>query len=768
MDRSLEGSLLSDQYRIERWIAAGGMSQIYLARDERHGRRVAVKVLSANVEVGATDARFQREVDIVAGLSHPHVLPLYQSGVHEGLFYFVTPYVEGATLKQRLADGATLPMEEALRIAAEVADGLQYAHGEGVIHRDIKPGNIFLLRGHAVLADFGIAKAADAHSLEAATDLTEVGSSIGTPLYMSPEQALEGSADERSDIYSLGCVLYEMLTGTVPLRGKTRLATHAQRQTGAPPPPSELRNEIPHSVDVLVLRALAPQRKDRFPDAKALLEELRRAIDGVKLESIGTKASMVRFPVLGGSIAAAAVLVATSIISVGRADSGIIRTVAVLPFEQSSARGSPDAYLTAGIEQAIREALAQSDSLRVASETSSSAAAAEEASMIRVGERLGVRGLIRGAVDQSDQGLRIAVSLADGSDGDVWSGELDGPRDDVLGLQEALIDSLFVALGLPRDEPRGADPLRSRTTDVATHNLYLQGRFAAADRTPDALARAETFFRSAIERDSLYAPAWAALASTYALNGVYEYRSWIDLRDDAEAAAQRAIELDGSLAEAYAALGVLLDYGFRWAEAETAYQRALELNPSYATAYHWYAVSKVLSGRPEGAVPLIERARSLDPLSFTIAAAAAWVHYYARDLNVAIERLEATLELEPNAWVAMQYLGLANTDLGHHAEGIAALERAIELNPAAPSLLPGLARAHALAGDRVKARAMLEDATGKGFIVTKGAFVGKNDGKVTEIFQDEVIITEKSTDILGETKIKDIRLRLHEQEAKSK
>jgi tetratricopeptide (TPR) repeat protein len=379
-----------------------------------------------------------------------------------------------------------------------------------------------------------------------------------------------------------------------------------------------------------------------------------------------------------------------------------------LPFVELPDGG--DGYLAEGVAQELRDQLSREETLLVASTESSVTAAGADTTAAGAARRLDVEGIVQGSVTRVRNRLSISVRLTDTrTERQAWGATLTGVPDEIFALQAAILDSLDRVLQL--DDPTATAELRAmRTTDVATHNLYLQGRYAAGDRTPDALERAKTFFLSAIDLDPLYAPAWAALASAHALTGVYEYRSWIDLRPEAQAAAQEAIRLDASLAEAHTARAVLLDYDFRWEEAREAYERAIQLNANDAQAFHWYAVNRVLSGESEQASALIERARELNPLSFTIAVAAGWVYYYQRDFATAVARLESALDLEPNAWVAYQYLGLAYTDLGRYAEGIAALETARELNPSARSLLPGLARAHALAGDLELAGRLLEEA----------------------------------------------------------
>ncbi|HQR18977.1 MAG TPA: serine/threonine-protein kinase, partial [Gemmatimonadales bacterium] len=430
---------LSDRYRIERELGQGGMARVYLAHDLKHDREVAIKVLREDLAETLGRSRFLREIRLAAALNHPHILPLYDSGEADGFLYFVMPVMTGQTLRDRLAAEKALPVEDAVRIATEVADALDYAHRHDVVHRDIKPENILLHEGHALVADFGIGKALAAAS-DASSTATQIGVTVGTPAYMSPEQAAGGELDGRSDLFALGCVLYEMLTGDVAFTGPTVQAIIARRFVYSPPRVTELRNSIPEVVSQAVERLLEKAPGERPATGAQVASALRSG-----------EASASR----------------------PRSDD---KSLAVLPFVNRSADAENE-YFAEGLTEELITDLARVRALRVISRTSSMQLKGTTKGMREIGRELGVRYVLEGSVRRAGNSLRITAQLIDTlSDAQLWAEKYNGTMDDVFDVQErvsrAIVDALNVTLSSDEDRRLAARPIQ----DVRAFELYLQAR----------------------------------------------------------------------------------------------------------------------------------------------------------------------------------------------------------------------------------------------------------------------------------------------------
>jgi serine/threonine-protein kinase len=656
---------LADRYAIERPLGAGGMATVYRAQDLRHDRPVAVKVLHQELSATLGADRFLREIKIAARLNHPHILPVYDSGQAENLLYYVMP-VERESLRDRLQRDGVVPLESALRIAQDVLDALDYAHGEGVVHRDIKPENILLSRGHAIVADFGIARAVRAAG---GGQLTQTGIPIGTPAYMSPEQ-LEGAPDldGRSDLYSLGCVLCEMLTGHWP---------PALTDLGTP------SDALPPGIAPVVRRALARAPADRF------------ATGAEFAQALATRALEPTAPT-GGQGASA------------------VPSVAVLPFVNMSA--DPDnEYFSDGMTEEIINALAQVKDLRVAARTSSFSFKGKSHDVAAVGTKLNVATVLEGSVRKADTKLRITAQLINVADGyHLWSERYDREMDDVFAIQDEIAtriaDRLKVKLVGGPDEPLVKPP----TENLEAYQLYLKGRHLWNRRNKAGLEQAVEYFEQAIAEDSSFALAYSGLADAYLLLGSYGHLTRAESHSRAKAAAEQALALDETLAEAHTSRGQVLRSERDWRGEEEEYRRAIELNPSYATAHQWYATLLCALDRMDEALGEIRRAEELDPLSHAISVTVGVILLLARDYDGAIEQLHKTLELEPHFFSAHQVLGGAYALKGRYEQAIAATERAIELNPDSPDQLGGRATIYALWGRREKALELVEEAKARG------------------------------------------------------
>ncbi len=676
---------LADRYRIERELGAGGMATVYLAHDVKHDRRVGIKVLKPELAAVLGAERFVQEIKTTANLQHPHILPLFDSGEADGFLYYVMPFIDGETLRNKLNRETQLGIEEAVKITTEVADALDYAHRHGVIHRDIKPENIMLHEGHAMVADFGIGKAVSAVDGDT---LTQTGVSLGTPAYMSPEQAAgDAQLDGRGDLYSLGCVLYEMLTGEPPFTGASAQAVIAKRFAQIPLEVTALRPGVPPPVSQAVARALQRAPVDRF----ATGAEFGQTLD-----------TGVRTPAGTGPGAGPAA-----------------KSIAVLPFANMSA-DPENQFFADGITEEIINVLAQLPGLHVVARTSSFVFKGDAVSVREVGAKLHVASVLQGSVRRAGNRLRITAQLINVADGyHLWSERYDRELHDVFAVQDEIAETIRdrLELSLTRD-PRS--PLVNRPTDdVTAYELYLKGRFLWNKRTKASLEQAVECFEGAIARDPGFALAHSGLADTRLVQGAYSHLALSETRRLAKAAAERALALNASAAEVQASYGQVLRLDHDWAGEEAAYRRALQLNPNYAIAHAWYAQLLGATGRHAEAAAEIDRARHLDPLSYVANVTAGLLSLVARQYEAAIRQLHHTVDLEPpDSSSAHAYLSVAYLELGRTEDAIREYEIVESLAPEGHTWALG-AYVLARAGDVDAARGLLQQSVDvKGYTST--------------------------------------------------
>jgi serine/threonine-protein kinase len=659
---------LADRYEIERVIGRGGMAVVHLAEERKHQRKVAIKVLREDVGMSVGAERFLREIGIAARLSHPHIVPLIDSGEAHGILYYVSPFVPGGSLRDRLDREKKLPVDEAVRIAVEVGTGLDYAHRNGFVHRDVKPENILFADGHALLADFGIARVrAGPHS----EPLTKGGVALGTPEYMSPEQA--SGADDigtSTDLYALGCVIYEMLAGHPPFRGSSTLSIMARHVTEKPKPLRTIRPEVPPHVEHAVARALAKMPEQRFATVSEFTAALQQPqSDGARR---GATAS---------------------------------RSVAVLPFVNASP--DPDnEYLSDGITDELIDALAKVEGIRVASRTSVFALKGKPLDVRAIGALLDVSEVLEGTLRRSGQDLRITVQLTSTDNGAlIWSHRYDRRLDDVFAIQDEIARTIVNTI---RATSFGdlAEPSTNRGTDnVQAYGLYLRGRFAWNKRTQKGVSEGIKFFEQAIEIDPGYALAYTGLADSYAL--ALDYRS-VPVHEGFERAkfySRKALELDEGLAEAHASLAwSLFIYDWDWGAATAEFQRSVELDPRYATARQWYAFLLASQGKFEEALIQAHSAQELDPGSVSVRRGLGYVYFYARRHEQGKYHLMRAIEMNPLAEESYRVLGLILSYANEHAEAERVLREALEMPGAATYTQVTLAVALARAGKLEYAR----------------------------------------------------------------
>jgi serine/threonine-protein kinase len=613
------------------------MATVYLAQELKHTRPVAIKVLRPELATALGVERFVREIRTSTHFNHPHILPVFDSGEQDGLLYYVMPFVEGETLRGRLERETQLPIDEAVRITLDVADALAYAHGHHVVHRDIKPENILVSGGRAVVADFGIALAVSAARLQ---PITDDGVVVGTPQYMAPEQ-VTGHVDARSDIYSLGCVLYEMLTGAPPFTGPTPQAVFARHAVDPVPPVRTVRATVPDALERVMLRALAKAPADRFATAAQLADALRAPGDAA--------------PDAGASIA-------------------------VLPFDNLS-RAPDTEYLSDGITEEIINALAQIPGLRVAARVSSFAFRGKAVDVAEVGAKLRVSTVLEGSVRRDGSRLRVTAQLIDArTNSHLWSERYDREMIDVFAIQDEIARAIAERFRVTLDGT-SRTLVSPPTASLDAYHLYLKGRFFWAQRGV-GLKKALASFSQALALDPRYALAHAGLADACTLLAQYGLAAPAAILPKARAALARALELAPDLAEAHCAAGILrLVFDWDWPQASQSLRRAIELNPRYPPAHHWLATYLTfVAGRSDEGIAEARRSVELDPLAPLPSAQLGLILIGAGRDEEAIAPLQRAAELGPTVFLPFNYLGVLYQRMGRHEQAIEALEHAVSVS----------------------------------------------------------------------------------------
>ncbi|HEV8446436.1 MAG TPA: protein kinase [Gemmatimonadaceae bacterium] len=710
-----------DRYQIVRELGHGGMATVYLARDARYQREVAIKVLSPEISHGVGSDRFQREIAVAAKLTHPHIVPLLDSGEHDGALWFTMPVLDGHSLRDRLDREHSLPIGDSVRIAIEVAGALTYAHEHGVIHRDIKPENILFSGGSAIVTDFGLAKSTESAGGES---LTRTGMAVGTALYMSPEQSTGEPLDARTDVYSLGSVLYEMLTGEPPYVGRTLQAVIAKRLSDPVPSARRLRPTVSPALDAIIERALARHPADRFPSTAAFAEALSRlapyAGDGASTDVATTVPVATTSPPVAARarrrrrvlamVAVFAAAVVTAQLARGyrsrAAAASPPRSIAVLPFTNESADKDQE-YFSAGMTDELMGALAAIKQLRVAARASSYAVKNQGTDIKKMGRALGVDAVLEGAVRKAGDHVRVSVDLVNVSNGSIiWNETYDKNVSDVFAMQEQIAEAIVAAVKIQLTDQRAIVP-RS-TGDVDAYEMYLRGRHAVDMRTPHALDDATNWFRKAVDRDPLYARAWSGLADDYLLQALNLYAVPKEAFAQGEAAARRALALDSTLADAHTSLATVLFLSHRdFAGAAAEYDRAVALDPSYPSAHYFYSLMLIGtdSARAESEA---RRAQELDPLSPPMAQAVGIVRVGLAHYAEAIPPLRAAVALDPDYYFPHAWLSIALAHSGAGDEAVAEAKRAVQLNPSSTLVLDYLGEVYAETGNRAAALAVAQ------------------------------------------------------------
>ncbi len=657
---------LADRYEIVREIGRGGMATVYLAGDLKHHRQVALKVLRPELSATIGVDRFVREIEIAAGFTHPHILPVFDSGEADGLLYYVMPYVEGESLRERLAREGKLPVEEVIRLTGQIASALAHAHDRGYVHRDIKPENILLADDQAILADFGIARAFAAVGAER---LTSTGLAIGTPAYMSPEQALASDGvDARTDVYALGCVVFEMVTGRPPYQGATPQATLAQHLAGKAPTLRTIEPAAPLFLERAVARALAPDPEARFSSARDFADAVTTgtvvARPGLRRwRRLATRAALGAVAFGGLAWATAAFLREPD-----------IRRLAVLPLASLTA-DTAERYLVDGVHEALIGELGRLG-LTVISRTSMMRYQGTDKPIRQIASELGVDGVIEGSFFRAGDSLEIAARLYHGTnERELWSGRYDGSLPDVVamyrGFARAIADRVHLALS-PEREARLAT---TAPVNPRVYEAYLRGMYLLTKPDGEDPEQALSFFEQAVAENPADPLAYTGLAFAYITLG-HGPAPPSDALPRARAAAERAVRLDSTLAEAWAVRAeVKLYYEWDWKGAEQAFKRALALNPNLAGTWYHYSWFLVLHGRLEEALVAHRRAAELDPLTPLNTVWIPGLYLFAGEPERALTEARAMLERYPDHPIVLYVLGTAASVLGRHQEAVAAHEK---------------------------------------------------------------------------------------------
>jgi serine/threonine protein kinase/tetratricopeptide (TPR) repeat protein len=670
---------LADRYAVERELGRGGMSTVYLAGDLKHGRQVALKVLSRNVARILGSELFLREIRVSAGLSHPNILPLYDSGDADGLLYYVMPYVTGASLRERLEREKRLSIKEALHVAADIADALAYAHERGVVHCDVKPENILLEAGHAMLADFGVARALRAVG---GLETSSPGHGMGTPAYMSPEAfAGERDLDGRSDLYSLACVLYELLGGQPPFVAATSPALAARHMFDEVPPLGTVRPEVPAHVVRAVTRALAKDPVDRW-------------------------ASMAEF--------------ADAFAAAPAPSPDAAKSIAVLPFANLSP-DPEDEFLSDGITEEIITSLAKLQGLRVAARTSTFQYRHRGEDVSAIGERLGVGSVLEGSLRRDGRRLRVTAQLIDVASGyHLWSERYDREMADVFAIEDEIAQCIAQALEVVLGERAGPLPCRVPTADVRAYEYYLKGRQFFGQTRRKSLEYAAAMFERAIAIDPSYALAHAGLADCSSMLAMYYPPGEAELAR-ADAASLRALEHAPDLAEAHEARGFALWIQKRTDEAVVEFETAIRLDPKQFEARYFYARLCFQKGETEKAARLFEEAASVrEDYQARFFAAQSYVALgRAAEAEAAYRRAYAVAEdhltLNPDDPRAATMCAVALCRTGQPEKGLACAEQAVAIDPEDAGVRYNVACLYALEGKLEEAITSLEEAFRHGF-----------------------------------------------------
>jgi len=666
------GSTFAGRYQIIEELGKGGMGKVYRVLDKKLKEEVALKLIKPEVASDKESIeRFSNELKLARRIGHRNVGRMFELMQDEGTHFITMEYVTGEDLKSFIRRSRQLTVGTAVAIAKQVGEGLAEAHRLGVVHRDLKPSNIMIDKeGNARIMDFGIARSLKGKGI------TGAGVMIGTPEYMSPEQVEGKEADQRSDIYSLGIILYEMLTGRVPFEGETALSIAVKQKTEAPRDPQLVNVQIPKDLSQVILKCLEKDRAKRYQS----VEEVFPALDKINQEKTG-------------------------VIKIAEWKNSI----AVLPFKNMSADPEQE-YFCEGIAEELLNALTQIKDLRVAARTSAFSFKGKDTDIREIGRMLNVDKVLEGSVRKSGQRLRITAQLVNVEDGyRIWSDQFDREIKDIFAIQEEISLIIVDKLKLKLLKEEKEKIFKRYTDDHEAFNLYLKGRYFWYRRYEGGIQKGFESFQQAIARDPLYALAYVGIADSFGSLGLFSFIPPKEAYPRAKAAAKRALEIGPELGEAYASLGwISMLYDWDWQTAEKHYVHAIELNPYYAPAHLWYGMCLPITGRFDESIREMKKAQELDPLETLTNAMLGWSLYLARRFDEAIDHNRKVIDMDPDFSIIYWYQAGCCSAKKMWDEALKCAQKAVQLSGGAPFLLAALGFVYGSAGMRDEALKVLE------------------------------------------------------------